>query len=73
MTDDDSDLLDGCDLDFTIDPTSDEDLPWVVLFATAEVEPDEEQGPLRDLLSEHRSVHALKTAWHTLFGGDDGS
>lgn len=62
---DDDDFLDGlCDLDFEMGPdTTDELLPWVVLFADLL---DTEQRP-RSLVDVERRAHE----WRALFGGDD--
>jgi hypothetical protein len=51
----DDDFLDGCDLDFTIDPTLDADAPYVVLFAGVD-------------LTDRAAVEARARAWRALFG-----
>ena len=53
----DDDYLDGCELDFTVDPTPDADLPWVVLFAGVD-------------LTDRAAVEARARAWRALFGQD---
>jgi hypothetical protein len=53
MSDDD---LDGCDLDFTEDPVSDEDLPYLALFADA-LDPNTET-----------TIAQAEADWAELFG-----
>lgn len=49
--------LDGCELDFTEDdPTPDDHLPFVALFA--------------DVLGDAEAVQARSAEWRELFGGD---
>lgn len=54
MTDDDLTLADGCELDFTTDPTNDTDLDAVVLFA--DLDP-----------SDASAVARRRAEWETLF------
>ncbi len=49
----DDDLLDGCDLDFTGTPTSDDDLDSVVLFA--------------DVSDDPAAIDARRAEWQELF------
>lgn len=51
----DDDFLEGCDIDFSEDPTSDDDLDAVVLFA--DVDP-----------SDTAAIEARKAEWQELFG-----
>ena len=54
----DNDLLEGClAFDFADDPTSDANLPWVVLFAS--------------VLGHPARVLVRAAEWRLLFGGDD--
>lgn len=48
--------LDGCDLDFTADPTSDDDLDFVVVFAEA-LDPNSD-----------KTVAEAEAEWRELFG-----
>ncbi len=51
----DDDLLDGCDLDFTDAPTSDDDLDGVVLFADVSDDPaaiEERRAEWQELLAD---------------------
>lgn len=52
MADPDDDLLDGCEVDFNEDLTTDDDLPFVALFAgVPEDEIEKVAGEYRELLS----------------------
>jgi hypothetical protein len=55
-TEDDDDTIDGCDLDYAEDPTSDEDLPYVALFAEA-LDP-----------ATPKTVEEAESEWRELFG-----
>ena len=58
---DDDDLLDGCDIDFAEDPTSDEDLPYEVLFAGVK-----EQHGLFGHLKHHHAIDEKAEEWQEL-------
>jgi hypothetical protein len=59
-TDSDDDLLDGCELDFTEDPTDDMTVELMPLFADA-LDPD-----------TPKTVEEAKGEWEELFGGVQG-
>lgn len=61
------DTIEGCGVGFDSDPTTDEQLPWVVLFASA----DEQHRGLLGSIRHHHAVVELAAAWRELFGGDD--
>jgi hypothetical protein len=52
----DDDLLDGCDLDFTVDPTPDDEADLFVLFAEA-LDPN-----------NPKTVEEAKAEWDEVFG-----
>ena len=65
MSPPDDDLIEGCGIGFDIDPTADEDIPWVVLFASVD---DSHRGLLGR--REHRhDIEQLAEEWRDLFGG----
>ena len=51
----DDDLLDGCELDFTEDPTPDEHVPYAVLFAGIDKR-------------DRSAIEARARIWRALFG-----
>ena len=60
------DLLDGCDLDFTENPVTDEELPYVVLFASV----DESHRGFWGRIEHAHDVRQLAEEWRDLFGGE---
>jgi len=64
MTDEPDDL-DGCELDMATDPTTDDDLPYVVLFASV----DESHRGLWGRREHRHDIEQLADEWRDLFGG----
>lgn len=52
----DDDLVDGCDIDFAAEPTSDDDLDALVLFADVDT-------------NDPAAVEARRREWEALFHG----
>lgn len=67
MTDEDDDFLEGCGEGFDRDPTPNEDIPWVVLFASV----DESHRGLWGTLAHRHDVGQLADEWADIFGGSD--
>jgi hypothetical protein len=64
----DDDELEACGvIDFADDPTSDEELPWVVLFASV----DESHRGLLGRAEHRHDVNQLADEWRELFGRAD--
>lgn len=62
----DDDQLEGCGIGFDVDPTPDDMIPWVALFATV----DERHHGFLHRVGHHHEAHELADQWRELFGGE---